>query len=112
MAAKKGLYQIPFDHKGNQLSYPESYWRNGTMIENDWVDNFEFVDTLTYDDYSTGRSSIGFNMKRTDGTLVNVFISDFSKMIPLMSRGQITGRFTFVKKGSSYGCKYLGVGIP
>lgn len=107
MAAKKGQYQIPFDHKGNQQSYPEDQGWN-PRIPPTWVDNFEFVDTLTYDDYSTGRSSIGFKMKRTDGTLVNVFISDFSKMIPLMTRGQITGRFTFTKKGSNYGCTFIG----
>lgn len=107
MAAKKGQYQIPFNDKGDQLDYPSPYWRNGKMAEPTMVDNFEFVDTLTYDDYSTGRSSVGFRMKRTDGTLVNVFISDFSKMIPLLSRGQITGRFTFVKKGANYGCTFI-----
>lgn len=108
VAAKQGQYKIPFDDKGNQLDYPFWYWRDGVKIENEWVDNFVFVDTLTYTSYSTGRSAIGFNMTRTNGTTVNVFISDFSAMIPLMVDGRITGRFTFVKKGTSYGCKYVG----
>lgn len=107
MAAKKGQYPIPFDDKGNQQDYPTPSWCNGANVEPTWVDNFEFVDTLTYDNYSTGRSSVGFRMKRTNGTIVNVFLSDFSKMIPLLSRGQITGRFTFTKKGANYGCKFL-----
>lgn len=107
MAAKKGQYQIPFDPKGNQQDYPSDTGWN-PRIPPTWVDNFVFVDTLTYFHYTQGRSSIGFTMKRTDGTTVNVFISDFHQMLPHLSRGQITGRFTFVKKGSNYGCMFLG----
>lgn len=108
MAVKKGQYQIPFDDKGNQQEYPTKTWSKNDLVDPTWVDNFVFVDTLTYDNYNTGRSSIGFRMKRTDGTIVNVFVSDFSKMIPLLLRGQITGRFTFVKKGMNYGCMFIG----
>lgn len=67
MAAKKGLYQIPFDPNGNQQDYPSDTGWN-PRIPPTWVDNFEFVDTLTYVHYTQGRSSIGFTFKRTDGT--------------------------------------------
>src|SRR5512139_3548707 len=104
MAAKKGQYQIPFDKKGNQLDYPGSYWHDGSYLQNEWVDNFVFVDTLTYVTYTQVRSAIGFTFKSASGVTVNVFISDFSEMLPFMKLGTIIGRFTFVKKGSSYGC--------
>lgn len=104
MAAKKGQYQIPFDTNGNQLDYPMEYWRTA---QNVWVDNFEFVDTLTYVEYHQGRSAVGFTFKRTDETTVNVFISDFSAMLPFMKLGTIAGRFTFVKKGKNYGCTMI-----
>ena len=107
MAAKKGQYPIPFDPKGNQQAWEYTTGYN-PPIQPTMVDNFEFNDTLTYVTYHTGRSAINFEMKRTDGTTVNVFISDLNIMLPHMSRGQITGRFTFVKKGGSYGCMYLG----
>lgn len=109
MAAKTGQYPIPFDPDGNQQAYPSDTGYN-PRIPPTWVNNFEFTDTLTYEGYSTGRSAISFEMKRTDGTTVNVFISDFSVMIPRFSRGQITGTFTFVKKGGSYGCRYVEPG--
>lgn len=106
MAAKKGLYQIPFDPNGNQQDYPSDTGWN-PRIPPTWVDNFEFVDTLTYVHYTQGRSAVGFTFKRTDETTVNVFISDFSEMLPFMKLGTITGRFTFVKKGKNYGCTII-----
>lgn len=99
----KGEYKIPFDEDGNQLDYDYS-WGSGF----DMRDNHVFQDTLVFKEYGRGRSSITFTMKRQSaGTTVSVFVSDFADMLPFMVNGQITGKFTFVKKGSNFGCKFL-----
>ena len=104
-------YQIPFDKSGNQQDYPSSWYvgeyPNHKAVGPNFVDNFEFTDTLTYRTYGKGRSSIGFEMVRSDGTTVNMFVSDFHIVISHMVNGKVTGRFTFIKKGMNYGCKLL-----
>jgi len=101
---KKGDYKIPFDKKGNQLDYPAPDYGNpgsGTV----WIDNHVFGDTLTLHGYGRGRSSVTFIMSRPDGRTVSVFVSDFYDMATKMVHGEITGVFTFAKKGANYGCK-------
>ena len=104
-------YQIPFDKNGNQQDYPKSWYEgvypNNKRIGPNFVENFEFNDTLTYRMYGKGRSAIGFEMVRGNGTTVNMFVSDFHVAIPHMVSGRIKGRFTFIKKGQNYGCKLL-----
>jgi hypothetical protein len=113
MRHKKGDYPIPFDKDGNQQDYPtKQYYSNGNRLlsaEPKWVDNHEFSDTLTLVDYGRGRSSVTFTMRRTNGKTVSVFVSDFCEMAKnaAFSAGQITGLFTFTKKGANYGCKLM-----
>jgi len=57
--------------------------------------------------YGRGRSAVGFEMVRSNGKTVNMFVSDFHIVIPHMVNGKVTGRFTFIKKGQNYGCKLL-----
>ena len=106
----KGDYKIPFDDEGNQLDY-ESFRRNPSTGAYEPVgskDNFEFTDTLTFQGYDRGRSSVTFQMKRfSTNTTVSMFISDFSEIVNKMNHGAITGTFTFVKKGQNYGCKMV-----
>ena len=95
----KGNYKIPFDRNGNQMDY-EGYGV-GEM-----KDNFEFFDTLTFQSYGRGRSSVTFTMKRAStNTTVSMFVSDFADIVGKMNHGHITGTFTFTKKGQNYGCK-------
>lgn len=101
--SKSGNYQIPFDDEGNQLDYGNGYFR-GT----NFVDNFIFEDTLEYEHFGRGRSSITFTFKRQNGKTVSVFASNLVEFIPHFVDGKISGRFTFVKKGQNYGCKHLG----
>lgn len=101
---KKGDYPIPFDKHGNQLDYA---WDGDKTIS--WPDNHEFDDTLTLVTYGRGRSSITFTMRRANGKTVSVFVSNFCEMAndSAFKAGSITGRFTFVKKGTNYGCKLV-----
>lgn len=117
----KGDYQIPFNKDGDQQSYAQSWWEpsgkmvlqwDGTEREGhisvgpNWVDNYEFEDTLILVDYGRGRSSVIFEFERkSNGNIVTMFISDFFNCVFKMTNGQIQGRFTFTKKGQNYGCK-------
>lgn len=128
MAAKKGIYDIPFDKDGNQQDYPMCWYvptgemkkyPNSAMSDREypvtrpegpnWVTNFEFEDTLELVSYGRGRSSVTFTLKRSDGTTVSMFVSDFFDAAFKMKEGKITGRFTFIKKGQNYGCKLVEV---
>lgn len=104
MKEKIGNYQIPFDDDGNQLDYNPNYSWNPTNL----VDNFIFEDELSYVSFGRGRSSITFSFVRTNGKTVSVFASNLVEFIPHFVNGKIKGRFTFVKKGANFGCKYLG----
>ena len=95
---KMGNYEIPFDADGNQLSYANG-WQNPQMRPNE-----AFQDTLTFLDYGRARSSVIFTFQRSNGKMVNVFVSDFTAMISHMQRGEITGKFAFRKSGRNYGC--------
>lgn len=103
---KIGDYKIPFDEKGNQLGHWDKRW---TWVKVDWIQNFSFQDELTYSTYERGRSSAIFKMVRLNGKTVDVFMSDADVLIPKMRNGKVAGLFTFVKKGTNYGCKLLEV---
>jgi len=71
------------------------------------LDNYIFEDTLTYDHYARGRSAAYFIFKRSDGRTVSVFLTDFEPIVSQMVKGEITGKFTFCKRGANFGCKLI-----
>ncbi len=96
-------YKIPFDDKGNQLHYEWYSYQNG-----EWRDNEEFNDTLVYKGYARGRSAAYFLFHRASTqTEVVVFMTDFEKMIPLLTYGFLSGTFTYTKRGQNYGVKLV-----
>ena len=109
----KKQIDVPFNGNGDQVDYP--CWIYNRTPEGvtrptpgPTMPNFEFEDTLTFESYGKGRSSVTFYMKReSTGKGVTMFISDFTDALPKMVNGKITGKFTFCKKGQSYGCKLL-----
>lgn len=95
----KGEYKIPF-RGGNQLGYAYDGERD---VE--WVDNFKFEDTLTYDSYGRGRSAAHFYfLRKSNGRRVSIFLRDFEDMVPKLNAGEIAGAFTFRKRGQNFGC--------
>lgn len=107
----KGNYQIPFDRKGNQQHYPETWWvgeyPNHKAEGPNWRDNEPFEDTLTFDGFSRGRSAAYFHFKRADGTTVCVFLADIGRIMMRMVRGEVRGTFQFTKRGQNYGCQLV-----
>lgn len=108
MSTKKkvGDYLIPFDKNGNQLDYAEGRW--GISKEISMLQNFEFTDTLKFQRYGRGRSSVNFTfVRQSNNKTVSFFVSDFCDALPKLNGGEITGVFTFTKKGMNYGCKLI-----
>lgn len=101
--------QIPFDVNGDLMHYadPPSSRRIWDAAHH-WDDNEVFEDTLYYVTYHRGRSAAYFEFNRmSNQRSVCVFLADFEAMIPLMQKGQITGTFTYCKRGVNFGCKLV-----
>ncbi len=116
MRKKTGDYEVPFDKDGNQLvdDYPVSdrKWdlaskRHITTLRSghSMQPNGEFSDTLTFKRlWASGRH---FAFSRSNGKGVVFMPSEFEKMVPHMMKGEVKGIFTFVKRGTAYGCKLV-----
>ena len=97
--SKKGNYQIPFDANGNQLHDPDSW------IGLEGRDTHVFEASLRYAGYCRGRSAAYMQFVRVDTRAsVVVFLGDFDPIVERMVNGEVTGRFTFCKRGQNYGC--------
>jgi hypothetical protein len=115
MAKKPGDYCIPFMDgsqciKDNSI-YIHSGWdpstrrpmmtlRPGCAME----PNHVFHETLTFVQ-AFGDGFVTFI--RPDGKLVTFMSTEFTKVAPHMVKGKISGNFTFVKRGTAYGCKLV-----
>jgi hypothetical protein len=101
--------KIPFNDKGHQMTYAES-WQKIT-----WKDNYVFEDELQFIDYARGRSAVHFTFQSV--STGKQFIASVSFVSDLF-RGKFTenvffqktetgalhmkGRFTFRKQGANY----------
>lgn len=70
------------------------------------VPNFEFQDTIEYDDYGSSTYSKFFVMKsQITGRSYRVFLKDLKDFIKIMDKGVVTGMFTFCKRNNKFGLK-------
>ena len=77
--------------------------------------NFIFKDTLKFEGFSRGRSSVTAEFTNEDRTLSSsMFLSNVSDVILLggCDLTNLSGYFCMCKKGSNYGLKYLGDTLP
>jgi len=99
---KKKNYKVPYDDKGNLLSY-EPLWGSA-----EFKDPTVWEDTLVIENYERGRSSAIFIACSLDTQKrYPIFMSNFIEMIPLMVNGVITGKFSEVKKGANFGIEII-----
>jgi hypothetical protein len=92
-------YKIPFDNKGNQLSYNDG-WRGVKEKK-----NFFFEDSMKITDYERGRSSATFiAVSETDGKEYSMFMKETLKLLQNadMKKGVFNGQFTFRKSGANF----------
>lgn len=93
------MIKIPF-RDGNLLGYAQG--------ELEWIDNFVFYDTIVYDGFERGRSSIKIIFKRvSNGKRVEMFMKDFDLIMKSggFQSNHLTGHFTFQKRGQNYGIR-------
>lgn len=114
MKPKKTL--IPFSTlDGNMCSYTgclpystaDTARNKGRWI---WKENYVFEDELKFKGFYRGCSSAGAKfISLKDGKEYNVFLKDLEQIITAkdLCSGVISGQFTFVKRGSNYGIRYL-----
>lgn len=92
---------IPFDEKGNLLSYGDT-WRIKEQRE-----NYTFNATLTLTSWSRGQSAANFILTDHEGHEYSCFMHSFFAIVKdaRFVAGQITAEFTFEKCGQNYGLK-------
>lgn len=95
-------YEIPFDANGNMLSYPDFRTAEKKSV-------YVFPENMTVDGFSRGRSSAQFTLIDSKGKKYCMFMSDMFDMISRTDilKGQVAGEWTFVKKGTNYGLKFV-----
>ena len=76
----------------------------------EWKDNYEFKDTLTFVDWGRGRGPTNFEFVDSFDNEYQMFMVDFCDMISKanINHGEVEGKWTFIKRGTDYGIKYLG----
>lgn len=86
-------YKIPF-HNGQMLHCYSKRW----STRPDLVDNYEFEETLYFKgshDWAVFSDDSGHEYYMGN--------TEFNRIVPLMIRGSLKGKFTFVKRGNYFG---------
>jgi hypothetical protein len=100
---KRPPIQVPFDKDGNMMEDHQPWMQNSTV-----KDNFEFSDCLRFVKFTFARAGTKFIFESVNtGKRYYVFQTEMEKMIPLMVRGTLQGRFTFVKRSTAFGIKMV-----
>ena len=95
---------VPFDIHGNQLRDTPRTWQGAAQYYDPHTRKHETATYRRAEDFSDRLEYIaGFRFKRTDGTEVHMFPSDFDKALKLMVRGRLIGTFRYVKRGEKFG---------
>lgn len=98
--------QIPFSKDNHIPHYVYSYM-HGADKNFTWKENFEFDDVM----YVNGRSAAYFDVEFEETEYkACMFMTDMTDIIMnhTITEGMVTGKFTFCKRGSNYGVRYLG----
>lgn len=96
-------FKVPFTPVGGRML------RRVTFSQvPDWRDNTEFCTTLRFAAIIKERSSTYVVFYDYEANPYYMFLTDFNHVVYDLKEGELTGRFTFVKKGNAYGVKYLG----
>lgn len=76
----------------------------------EWRDNYEFWDMLEFKCFSRGCSSFKFVFEDSEHREYEMFPSDVEPLIrdgTFGQNGTLNGVFTFCKRGSNYGIRYV-----
>lgn len=118
---QKPPIQVPFDDEGNQLHYPLHRWaynpnhpdaNSGGYYRQDPIikDNYEFMATMKFEDIQRGRSAAYFHLTDAQGKKYTMFMTDLLDLLKRARRiesGEVTGKWTFCKRGANFGVKLV-----
>lgn len=97
--------EIERAYNGEEVYKPYVYDKTKKEI---WKPNEEVELTLHYKGYGRGRSSVTFYWEDDNGHSYPMFIKDIDELLRLdMGTSSVRGVFTYVKRGSNYGIKFL-----
>ncbi len=99
-------YKIPFDDQGNM-------WMNSQYVydTSNTKDNYTFSETMTITEYpKTKYGSRQFELTDSKDKTYSMFMHDAFEMIAknTIVKGQISGTWTFIRKGANYGLLFIG----
>jgi hypothetical protein len=94
--SNKGKY--PTDADGNMLEWVG--WSTSEII---WKEMKPFTETLSYKNFSQGRSSVRFIVETDGGVQYSLMKSSFDTFINEAVNGKVTSEFVVVKRGANYG---------
>lgn len=93
--------KIPTDKNDNML-------RLDNLRTENHIKNYEWKDILNYEGYDKEGNATYFAFTSTlTHKKYYMFTTDFDKCVKKMNCGNITGTFTFVKRGKNYGIKLV-----
>jgi hypothetical protein len=102
----KKVLKIPFDEHGYFVSYPGINFHE----RYEWKPNYVFEDELQFLGFYRGRSSAGITFEsKKHKSQYTMFLIDFKDLIlnNLVEFGKIQGKWTFVKRGTNFGVRFL-----
>ena len=97
---------VPFDEKGNMLSYIAKDLPEEEKEKITWVEKYEFEDTFEILDFAKGSSSIQLVFKsQTTDKLFSMFQKDLINLLKTatISEGKVSGNWAFQKRGVCHG---------
>ena len=72
-----------------------------------WREPIPFDATLEFEGVD-GRGALRYATFSSGDVTYNVLMEDLGRILPLLSKGRISGNFGFVRRGQAYGIRYLG----
>ena len=100
--------RVPFDKEGNVLSCDNTRYGFPPPV---WRDNYIFEDTLKFVRFQNMKTSVHVELRSLrDNREYEMFLNELERCIRLnaISNAEITGQFTFVKRGTNYSVSYVG----
>ena len=105
---QKKEFLVPFyKNSGNMANMLDGVTTEADVI---WKENYEFEDTMIVDRCSRGQSTVSFDLiSKSTGIKYNTFMVDMFDLITKVNinKGVISGKWTFTKRGKSYGLKMI-----
>lgn len=93
----------PFDKDGDLVHYVADYVKD----DYDWRPVKEFKATLTYKDFTRGRSAAYFLFTDKKGREYPMFLKEFDEVVHHLVKGVISGTWIPTKRGTNFGIKLV-----